>query len=104
MTPAFYWKLASSSVGINITKQSLKLRNCPSGKNTCDPPIILETTKGKKVWSNDKRSTRVDIDVRTDYIVHLPKNTPYILNDTTKIGLDELTVRLESQRGEQVSF
>lgn len=90
--------LATSTDGINVTKQSLEIWNCPSDKNGCDPPIILMNSQ--KVWTNVQRSTQVDIDVLTEYKVTLPNPPPYIRSET-KVGLDTIKVQIDSLRGKR---
>lgn len=92
-----FLSLVTSNDGINITKQSLEIWNCPSDKNGCDPPIILENSE--KVWTNVQRSTQVNIDVLTEYKVALPETPLYIKNETTKVGVDTIKVRIDSLRG-----
>lgn len=85
-----------STKGINKLKQVLTLRYCPTTGN-CDPPLILE--REEKVWTNVQRSTHAEINVLTTYTVNLPEPPPYIRSESSKVGIDKLTISIIGQRG-----
>lgn len=88
--------LAMSTKGIVKQQQSLEIRNC-SQNGLCDPPEILES--GQKVWTNLLKSTHMDMYVLVEYKVDLPTPQAYIQSEGTRIGLDNITLTITTQRG-----